>query len=395
VLCLVSTRFGGLKQVVLQCQTDVNGGYSFKTTDDTLRQQLLAVEVFRYDDDGNEIERIALSKPMIYPTPESRTNVTLVAPRILKPMTSEYEQLKSDLLVQLGNNLSRLREARENAEYRDITVLSHSTGWDARLIALSAVTEQLQSSTGLQRDGIYALLRAGLPSDQKLLAKVAPEVVEATIRKMASDGIVQIPETDIAGFKDKFINFAADTMFSSPIPGSTSTHETMLVSSGLDAAARKVFKAVYLQHRGSGAQLWEAAEKAGLNTSDVASLKLQGKLAFLAGNSETITTRLMKKLQGAGRQDLGELVQQGFHNPDTWKLELFKAAVIPPERHESDKQTAEDREKLARLIPTRYPAADLNASLGLYTEDMARKLRIEYPTQVLGHLIENDDRFKA
>ncbi|MFN9944546.1 MAG: hypothetical protein ACK56I_34270, partial [bacterium] len=25
VLCLVSTRFGGLKQVVLQCQTDVNG----------------------------------------------------------------------------------------------------------------------------------------------------------------------------------------------------------------------------------------------------------------------------------------------------------------------------------------------------------------------------------
>jgi hypothetical protein len=156
-----------------------------------------------------------------------------------------------------------------------------------------------------------------------------------------------------------------------------------------------VFKAVYLQHRGSGAQLWEAAEKAGLKTTDIASLKLQGKLAFLAGNSETITTRLMKKLQGAGRQDPGELVQQGFHNPDTWKLELFKAADIPPERHESDKQTAEDREKLARLIPTRYPAADLDASLGLYTEDMARRLRLEYPTQVLGHLIENDDRFKA
>jgi hypothetical protein len=93
-----------------------------------------------------------------------------------------------------------------------------------------------------------------------------------------------------------------------PAPGSRSTYGDLLGNSGLDEDAQKKFAAVYLNHS-RDADLWKNARDAGLNDGQVQSLQLQGKLAFLAGNSEAMTARLMQRQT----TDPARLVEQDFY----------------------------------------------------------------------------------
>jgi hypothetical protein len=95
----------------------------------------------------------------------------LASPQADQP---EYVRLSADLVGQVGE-LTRLAQAREGAERQDLTMLSRSTGWDPRLIALAANSERLASAAnGLSLDApmFYGLLRAGLPSDIGTLVHV-------------------------------------------------------------------------------------------------------------------------------------------------------------------------------------------------------------------------------
>jgi hypothetical protein len=385
-LRLYRRGFGGKATVLNETTTVASGRYAFSYD---AGGPAVSLEVRAVNGDGKEVP---LSKPLNELTTEARSSLNLVAPGILQPLAAEYRRLSADLTPQVGQ-MANLAAAKENAEQQDITVLNRATGWDARLIALASVTERLAADpdvkqAGLPSEALYGMLRAGLPSDKLLLAQVESDVVDMALKKMRDANIVNVADVAIDQFKTKFTTFANKTKLAMPAPGSRSTYGELLRSSGLPQAAQEKFAPIYLKHRGMGAQLWEEARRAGLDRGQIGRLQLQGKLAFLAGNSEAMTTRLLNK----GVKDPVELVGQDFHNAAAWRNDVFEEVGIPQDRRAN--LTDADRKKLDAAIPVAYTGEKVEARLEAYAEDMARKVRLGYPTQVLGRLIETDRNFR-
>ncbi|MCL6542207.1 MAG: hypothetical protein K6T87_16750 [Roseiflexus sp.] len=382
-LRLYRLDFGGGTTLLAEAVTTEGGRYTLAYDPGAVEPVL---EVRALKPDGSELK---LTKPLQGLTEEERANLNLVIPAAVQPQEAEYRRLVKDLTPHVGE-LRKLAQARENGERQDITVLHRATGWDARLIALAALTERLAADreVGLPSEGLYGLLRAGLPSDKLLLAQVETDTVAEALNKVREAGIVALDDAAIAAFKQRFAAFSQRVRLKLPVPGSGATYGEMLRVSGLDEPTQKTFAEVFLRHRGEGAQLWQAAKEAGLSDVQIGRLQRQGKLAFLAGNSAKMTERLLQK-------DLADpvaLVEQDFHRAETWKNEVFAAAGIPPERRVNLSEA--DRRKLAAAIPTAYAAETVEAQLDLYAEDMARKLRLSYPTQVLTRLMETDKTFQ-
>lgn len=375
--------FGGQTTLLAETTTQTGGRYAF-AYDPGAAEPVLEVRAVKPD--GKEI---ALTRPLHGLTKDERASLNLVVPADAQPLEAEYRRLVKDLTPHVGE-IRRLAGAKENGERQDITVLHRATGWDARLIALAAITERLvaDEEVGLSAEGLYGLLRAGLPSDKLLLAQVEPVVVEEALKKVCGAGIVALSDAEIGTFKEQFAAFSNRVRLNLPAPGSVSTYGELLMASGLDARAQATFAEVFLRHRGGSANLWEEAKQAGLSDSQIGRLQLQGKLAFLSGNSARMTECLLKKELA----DPVALVEQDFHRAEAWKNEVFAAAGVSPERRAN--LTEADRTRLTAVIPAAYAAATVEARLELYAEDMARKIRLSYPTQTLTRLIETDDNFQ-
>lgn len=387
-LRLYRRDFGG--QVTLLAETSTLSGGQYAFTYDS-GDQLASLEVRAVKSTNEEI---VLSKPLNDIKREPRAVVNLVAPGDLQPLAAEYRRLSADLTPHVGE-MSKLAEARENAERQDLTVLNRATGWDARLIALAAMTERLNADpeVKLPQEGLYGLLRAGLPSDKLMLAQVEPEVAEQALKTVRDAGIVELSDEQIGEFKTAFATFSNSVRLNVPAPGSRSTYGALLKTAGLSQQVQDKFVPVYLNHRGDANQLWDKAREAGLKEAQIRKLQHQGRLTFLTGNSAGMTKRLMKKrINGTQISDPAQLVELDFHRPETWAAEVLKQAKIPAKRR--NKLTDADKKKLDELIPTAYAAPTMEERLTAYTEDMARKVRLSYPTQVLGQMLETDDKFK-
>ena len=109
------------------------------------------------------------------------------------------------------------------------------------------------------------------------------------------------------------------------------------------------------------------------------SYNCKAKWLFLAGNSQLMITRRMDKQI----TEPAQLVEQDFHKPDQWKAEIMALA-------------GNDEQKLNALIPDAYSGEKVQDRLNAYAEDMARKVRLSYPTQVIGRMIDQDsaDQFR-
>jgi ribosomal protein L7/L12 len=375
--------FAGTASLLGETITGEHGRYSLPYT---LRGSVAGLEVRALGARGREIP---LSNPLYDLGGTARTEINLVAPAALQPMAAEYRRLTEDLIPRLGD-MKKLAEAREDGERRDLTVLNRATGWDARLIALAAMCERLGADpdVGLLSEAVYGLLRAGLPSDKLLLAQVGPEVAEQALKKAQEAGIIGLDDQQLGQVKEQFADFADRVRLQVPVPGSRSTYGQLLRASGLSETAQRSFASVYLNHGGDSEGLWQRAREVGLDEPQIQKLQLQGKLAFLAGNSEVMTSRLMQNQI----EDPAQLVEQDFHRADAWASEVFEQAGIPADLRNDLSQA--DRAKLADLIPAAYNAVEVEDRLRAYTEDMARKVRLSYPTQVVGRLLETDDRFR-
>lgn len=382
-LRLYRRDFGGKTTLLDETSTLEGGQYAFTYDSGSGAPSL---EVRAVNDAGEEVP---LSKSLNEISRKPRATLNLAAPAMLKPQAAEYRRLAGDLTPHLGQ-MAKLAEAKENEAQQDLTVLNRATGWDARLIALAAMSERLGADPemDLPREAVYGLLRAGLPSDKLLLAQVAPDAAEQALRTTRDAGIVELTDQDIGAFKQAFTTFSNKVRLSLPAPGSRSTYGALLRSSGLPQDAQDTFAPIYLNHRGDADRLWEKAREAGLGDAQIGRLQLQGKFAFLAGNSEAMTDRLLKKQVG----DPAKLVEQDLHRADVWTAEVLAQAGIPADRR--DNLTDADRETLDALIPAAYAAEDVEDRLSAYAEDMARKVRLSYPTQVVGRLMETDDHFK-
>ncbi len=389
-LRLCRRGFNGTLEKLAEVETVRNGRYAFSLD---AKQLASSLEIFAVmTEGGKEVGQVPLSKPMSDLARVPGVPMNFVVPVKVGSIDAEYRRLATDLKEHIGNDIGNLKDAKENNDQQDLTVLNRATGWDARLIALASVAQRLVADVKLPPEALYGLLRAGLPSDKLLLAQFDPDIVEVAIKKVSDAGVVKIDDADIPNLKKKFTEFATKTQMAVPAPGSRSTYEELLAGSGLPKDAQDKFAPIYLKHlkhQGSASQLWEAARAAGLDGKQIGTLRLQGKLAFLAGNSDAMTKRLVdKKLQ-----DPAKLAAEGFYVAGKWKTELFELASIPPERHAAP--TTADLEAVGPLIPaTTYAATKVEDRLEAYAQDMARKIRLSYPTQVLQRQLESVDKFK-
>ncbi|MCD4767192.1 MAG: hypothetical protein K8R34_11840 [Methanosarcinales archaeon] len=367
---LYSRGFGGVKTLLGKGKTDDQGFYemSYGISDKTSSLEIRTVDVT-----GKEIPFSRIIHDL---DKGEKTQVNLVAPAALRPLAAEYQRLTADLKPHVGE-IKKLAGAKENAECQDLTMLNRATGWDARLIALASNSVRLSADAevGLSQEVLYGMFRAGLPSDKMQLAQVSEKTVDQALTKVKEAGIVDLSDRQVVEVKKQFGTFSRNTRLAVPAPGSSSTYGELLKATGLKEDARTKFASVYLKHRGDAAQLWEKAAEVGIAHKDIQTLKRQGKLAFLTHNSEAMTIRLQRDM---GISDPVELVGQYFYQPEKWEAEIRKLAD-------------NDEQKLNALIPPAYEAEKVEDRLSAYTEDMARKVRLSYPTQVVGHMVEQDD----
>jgi len=343
-------------------------------------------------DPQDEEKFIPLMKPCFGAAPCQVLN--LVAPVTPDSAESEYRCLSSDIAQQTGKR--KLAGGRASVDIQDLTVLNRTTGWDARLIALAVMAERLCAEGELnlpdQQEAVYGLLRAGLPSDKLLLAQIDPETLVQALRKVSDTGIVALNEEQIERFTKQFVEFADNMRLKIPVPGSNSTYHALLGSSGLSEDAQETFNSIYLNHRGTTAQLWEKLREADFNEHQINALKLHGKLAFLTGNSAEVTGRLREQCAKKSITSPAQLVDSDYDLPETWMDEILAAAEVSRERLKNFSKAKTDA--LNRVIPTVYAGENVEDRLQAYAKDMARKIRLSYPTHVVGRLLERDEKFQ-
>ena len=385
-LRLYRRDFGGNATKLGETTTVTDGRYAFAYDPGG---KACSLEVRAVDGAGNEI---LLSKPVNDLAGEARTKLNLAAPAALQPLEPEYKRLTDDVTPLVGD-LKKLAAVKEDAERQDLTVLNRATGWDARLLACAATAQRLSADgdVGVSGEALYGLLRAGLPSDKLLLAHVAPEVAERALKTVRDAGIVALDDGAVAQFKQQFTTFANKVRLSVAVPGSQSTYAEMLKASGLNDQDQAKFATAYLTHRGTPSDLWESARQAGLDDVKVRKLQLQGKVSFLTGGSEKLTARIQQALD---KSDPAQLAEKDFDRSGPWVDEIHAVAGIPANRR--DNLTDGDKKQLEALIPTAFAASTVEARRDLWAEDMARKVRMSYPTQVVARSIERDgtDSFK-
>ncbi|WP_439628420.1 neuraminidase-like domain-containing protein [Shinella sp.] len=327
-------------------------------------------------------EEIKLSRPLSGLSEADRARVDLVAPSTLIAAPPEYRRIAEDLAPRIGN-IAALAGAREDGGRADLTVLARGTGWDARLLATAARAQRLAADTsvGVGAEPLYALLRAGLPGDREALARIPAAKAETALAAARKAGLVALSDDEAKVALDSFSTFSRKARLAVRTPGGASSYQSMIEASGLDGTAQKAFADAFLAAPG-GKGLWQAARAAGLDDAAIGRLQLQGKLALLAGNSAPLVGRLMGEVKDSPR----ELVAHDLHAPAAWATRILDAAEVPA--GERDQPGAEALKRIDAVVPASYAGETPLARLAAYSEDMARRIRIAYPTETLARKVE-------
>ncbi|MEU4419671.1 neuraminidase-like domain-containing protein [Actinoplanes sp. NPDC024001] len=290
--------------------------------------------------------------------------INVVAPTAVQPPPTEHGRLLTDTKRHLAGQ--PLGAARQTADQPDLTLLQENTGWDARLVALAATADHVAADTGLDPAAAYALVRAGLPGDPAGLAGVAPQAVDRALTATATAGIVDLDEPARRQAVAAFTGFARAHRLAATAPGALSSQRDMLAAADLtdnQAAAFDDIEATIAHTGGAPDDLWTAAAEADL---PVDTLKLVGRLGRLTLNNAPLTRRLLRTLKS---NHLGPaLVSLNLHQPRAWERAVRAAA-------DSAEVAVGD------LVPPAFPG------LAAYAADMARKVRISFPTNVVASAV--------
>jgi hypothetical protein len=341
-----------------ETRTDGQGLYAlpYNAGDKTINLEVRAV-----DPEGKEIP---LSDTKFNAAREEALN--LVAPATVQPLAAEYHRLSTDLGKQIGD-LSKLAGARETGERQDLTVLNQSTGWDARLIALAANATRIGSETGIPQEALYGLYRAGLPTDVEQLVQLSVGMVEQALGKVKEAGIVSLSDEQVSQAKTAFANFARTTRLIMKAPGGSSTFSALLNVAGsteaskLNESEKNTFADLYFAHNGSAGELWQKAREQGISETKINALQLQGKLSYLTLNNAELASSLQSEIGSTAHLD--QLVEKDLYKEDAWKSRLSE-----------------------KTVPPAY-----DGGVDSYAADLARKVRLSFPSKVVARMVEKDE----
>lgn len=365
---LLRERVGGDPEVIATLETNDSGQF----TSGDIAVDPGATLVARIQGDG--ADNVALT-PL---TPaQDPSAMRLVLPESHADLASEFSRLTDAVTPTLGG--IPLAEATESSARRDLSVIQRETGWDARLLALSVYSARLsaaadgQPAIGMSDEAIYGLLRSGLPSDRDLLARVSSATVRAALDKSAASGVISLDadgrDRQVAAFEA----FATAHRLASRPGGGVSTLQELLDVSGLSAeggddSPRKRFEKVVLD-TSTDQPLWTRAVDAGLDDAQITSLKTQARLAFLTTNNVSLMTQVKAELDD--EVSFGQsLTAAGWDTPNKWSTALAALGG-------------------ADVVPAAFK--DDDDPVGAYSTELARRVRIAYPTHAVAAMVWRAD----
>ncbi|MCU0543437.1 MAG: neuraminidase-like domain-containing protein [Oscillatoriaceae cyanobacterium Prado104] len=361
--------FGDKKELLKEVKTDAQGFYALSYP---VNGKAVNLEVCAIDSQGEETSLSNIKR-----NASKNEVLNLVAPSSIKKLVPEYQSLIGDLRQQL-DSLEQLGSAEENSQRQDFSLLHQATGWDARLIFLAASAVKISADTGISADALYAMFRVGLPTDKDELANLDVQVVEKAIARAREAGIVSLTDAQVAGAKATFNTFARQNRRTEIAPGAVSSMGEFLDRSGLLDTDRIQEKTIFadLNSQYQGAELWQKAKESGIADAKINSLKLQGKFAYLTLNNVSLAQKLQKEIPSLDR--LSELVDKDFYLADTWKASL--------------RDLADNKDEILQtLIPPIYAGEKIADRLDAYAADLARKVRLSFPTKVIDRALEKDE----
>lgn len=365
---LYNVGFAGRDQKLGETKTDGEGSYSISYVPPPGGTANIQVRVV--DATGREI---TVSKTKFNAV--SSEVLALNVPSTVQPAVPEYQRLAADLEKSVGG-IARLTAAQENSARQDITLLNRSTNWDARVVTLAAQAAQTAAITGLGQDALYALFRIGLPTDPSLLAMVPSATVQKALTKANQAGLVSMNEQQITAATTSFQAFATKTQLALKAPGTISAFGDMLTGVIQDSGQLGAFTNLYLTQSLSD-NFWAQAAKLKIPTATLDALKLQGKLLYLTSNSAPLAGQLQKAL-GAGAR-ISQIVDQDYYRADAWQKTLTGLAGQGGDK------------ALQALIPEKYPGNSTKDRLAAYSADLARKIRLSFPTETTARMLENKE----
>jgi hypothetical protein len=301
--------------------------------------------------------------------------LNLVVPSDARPLAPEFQRLSADVAKTIGS-IAALGQAQESGGRQDLTLLSQSTRWDARLVALAASAAQQTATTGLGQDVLYALYRVGLPTDPALLATVPSTTVQQALSKASKSGIVSLTDQQITASTATFQNFATKTLLASTAAGAASTFSDIAALQFKDNPTQQAAFANLFFNQPAGSNLWTEAAKLNIPAATLDSLRLQGKFLYLTFNNAVLAQRLQQEVGSLA--NLPAIADKDYHQPATWQAALKAAAG-----------TGGDK-ALDALIPPVYTGTTADR-LSAYSADLARKVRVSFPTRVAARMAENKE----
>ena len=335
----------GARMLLGQSATDRIGNYGISYT----VHGPANIEICAVGTDGREYQ---LSKTRYAAQADEQIN--LIAPGAVQPPAPEFGRLADAVAACTDGKPSMLAEAVEEGDRRDFTDISAATGWDVAALALASEAFTNESRTQIPAEGLYALGRAGLPTDAKLLAQVSTESVANALRAASAGGIID-PAVESQTLQ-AFVAYAADYRFSTPITGALSSPHDFLQPGLLSGADRAAFAGVIKENRTGG--VWNRARAAGVTDDGIAKLQLQGKLAYLTFNNARLTGRLLSQISS----DPIELIGLGYYEPAKWRQDLD--ALADP-----------GRGGIADLVPPAFRGQGMDGGVTAYTSELARRVR--------------------
>jgi hypothetical protein len=365
---LYDVGFGGRETRLGEVQSDPQGKYSFSYSPSTSTpNQTVNLQVRALDPAGKEI-RISATK--YNASPSDRLN--LVVPARVQPLAPEFQRLSSDMSKTIGG-VANLGQAQEGSARQDLSLLNQSTNWDARIVALGATAAQNTAPTGLGHDVLYALHRVGLPTDPAVLATVPSAAVKQGLIKATQAGIVNFNSDQIAEATSAFESFSSKALLNSTAAGTASNFNDLLSAHLQDPTQRAAFSRLYFSQP---ADLWAEAAKLPIAAPTLSALKLQGKFLYLTFNNGILAQHLQQNI--TSEDNLPQLADRDFHKPDTWQNTLTALA-------------APGGVTLDSLIPPAFKGATTADRLAAYSGDLARKVRISFPTRTVARMVETND----
>ena len=361
--------FGGKAALLGSTTSDPQGKYSVPYAPPSATQPNLQVRVA--DPAGKEI---TISGTKF--NADQRQTLNLVVPSAALPLAPEFQRLSADVGTAIGS-IAQVGQAQESGGRQDLTLLSQSTRWDARLVALAASAAQQTATTGLGQDVLYALFRVGLPTDPALLATVSSTAVQQALSKASKSGIVNLTDQQITASTATFQNFATKTLLSSTAAGAASTFSDIAASHFKDNPTQQAAFANLFFNQPAGSNLWTEAAKLKIPQATVDSLRLQGKFLYLTFNNAVLAQQLQQEVGSLA--NLAAIADKDYHQPSTWQTALKAAAG-----------TGGDK-ALDALIPPVYTGTTTADRLSAYSADLARKVRVSFPTRVVARMAENKE----